>query len=226
MELSRLENESQEYRRKRDELRRAELELMRQRERVAALRRALPQDTVVEDYAFVEGPRELSDGDAPAREVSLSELFSAPERALVIYHFMYGKAQQRPCPMCTMWIAGFNAVAPYLDENLDFAIAAAAELGSLRGFARERGWHNLRLLACGTSSFKHDLGSEDADGHQYPLVSVFTLGADRAVRHFYSGSAQLDEGARERGIDLLSPVWHLLDLTPRARGDWYPSLPS
>ncbi len=28
----------------------------------------------------------------------------------------------------------------------------------------------------------------------------------------------------ERGIDLLAPVWHLLDLTPRGRGDWYPSL--
>ncbi|MFE5399799.1 hypothetical protein ACFQ9Z_00035 [Streptomyces sp. NPDC056580] len=28
----------------------------------------------------------------------------------------------------------------------------------------------------------------------------------------------------ERGIDLLAPVWHLLDLTPQGRGDWYPTL--
>jgi predicted dithiol-disulfide oxidoreductase (DUF899 family) len=28
----------------------------------------------------------------------------------------------------------------------------------------------------------------------------------------------------ERGIDLLSPVWHLLDLTPHGRGDWYAEL--
>jgi predicted dithiol-disulfide oxidoreductase (DUF899 family) len=28
----------------------------------------------------------------------------------------------------------------------------------------------------------------------------------------------------QRGIDLLSPVWHMLDLTPRGRGDWYASL--
>ena len=27
-----------------------------------------------------------------------------------------------------------------------------------------------------------------------------------------------------RGIDLLSPVWNLLDLTPEGRGDWEPSL--
>ena len=29
---------------------------------------------------------------------------------------------------------------------------------------------------------------------------------------------------RRRGIDLLSPVWNLLDLTPEGRGEWLPSL--
>jgi predicted dithiol-disulfide oxidoreductase (DUF899 family) len=28
----------------------------------------------------------------------------------------------------------------------------------------------------------------------------------------------------ERGIDLLNPVWHVLDLTPQGRGDWYAEL--
>jgi predicted dithiol-disulfide oxidoreductase (DUF899 family) len=27
-----------------------------------------------------------------------------------------------------------------------------------------------------------------------------------------------------RGIDLLAPVWHVLDLTPQGRGDWYARL--
>ena len=27
-----------------------------------------------------------------------------------------------------------------------------------------------------------------------------------------------------RGIDLLSPLWLLLDLTPEGRGEWYPGL--
>jgi predicted dithiol-disulfide oxidoreductase (DUF899 family) len=26
------------------------------------------------------------------------------------------------------------------------------------------------------------------------------------------------------GIDLLCPTWHVLDLTPQGRGDWYSSL--
>ena len=34
--------------------------------------------------------------------VPLSGLFSAPDRALIVYHLMYGKAQTEPCPLCTM----------------------------------------------------------------------------------------------------------------------------
>ncbi len=47
---------------------------------------------------------------------------------------------------------------------------------------------------------------------------------DGTVRHLYSSGAQLANDRRERGIDLLSPVWQLLELTPHGRGDWYPSL--
>ena len=91
-----LPNESDEYLSKREELRLAEIELMRQRERVAELRRGLPQGTAVQDYAFEEGPAKLDAGDSPVRTVSLSQLFTAPDRALVVYHLMYGKKQVKP----------------------------------------------------------------------------------------------------------------------------------
>ena len=55
-----LTNESPEYLAKREQLRLAEIELMRQRERVAELRRRLPQGAPVQDYQFEEGPRNLS----------------------------------------------------------------------------------------------------------------------------------------------------------------------
>jgi predicted dithiol-disulfide oxidoreductase (DUF899 family) len=29
---------------------------------------------------------------------------------------------------------------------------------------------------------------------------------------------------KERGIDLLAPVWNFMDLTPQGRGEWYASL--
>jgi predicted dithiol-disulfide oxidoreductase (DUF899 family) len=32
------------------------------------------------------------------------------------------------------------------------------------------------------------------------------------------------EDVKERGIDLLTPVYNLLDLTPQGRDDWYAKL--
>src|SRR5919106_1333421 len=90
-------------------------------------------------------------------EVDLSGLFTAPDRPLIVYHFMYGKLQTDPCPMCTLWIDGFNGIAHHIARNADFAIAAAADPPVLRQHARNRGWQRLRLLSCGDSTFKYDL---------------------------------------------------------------------
>ncbi|MDP9844608.1 DUF899 family protein [Streptosporangium lutulentum] len=216
--------ESAEYLAARQELRLAEIDLMRHREKVAAQRRALPPGPPVDDYVFIEGPADLGAGDTPVREVALSGLFTAPDRPLIVYHLMYGKLQTDPCPMCTLWIDGFNGISHHIAQNADFVIAAAADPPVLRQHARDRGWHRLRLLSCGDSTFKYDLGSEDQDGGQDSTVSVFTRDGDGAIRHFYSAHPRVADDLDERGIDLLAPVWHLLDLTPHGRGDWFPSL--
>jgi predicted dithiol-disulfide oxidoreductase (DUF899 family) len=219
-----LTNESPEYLAKREELRLAEIELMRQRERVAEMRRHLPQGAPLQDYEFQEGPRDLDASDASVRTVRLSELFTKPDRSLVIYHFMFGKKQSKACPMCTAWIDGANGVAHHLAQNLDVAVVAAADLPTLRTHARSRGWDKLRLLSAGNSTFKYDLGSEDREGNQDSTVSVFTRDANGTVRHFYTAHPRMAPDIQERGIDLLAPMWHFLDLTPRGRGNWYASL--
>ncbi len=224
MVLTRLPKESVEYAAQRDALRLAEIDLMRHRERVADLRRQLPPGPIVEDYVFQEGPPGLAEGDAPTRDVRLSDLFTGSDRPLFIYHLMLGKKQADACPMCTMWIDGFNGLAHHLAANVDLAIVAAAPLPVLREHARARGWHNLRVLSAGESTFKYDFGSEDEDGNQDSTVSVFTRAPDGAVRHFYTAHASMADDIGERGIDLLAPVWHILDLTPRGRGDWFPAL--
>src|SRR5438874_2830260 len=219
-----LTNESSEYLAKREELRNAEIELMRQRERVAELRRHLPQGAPIQDYQFEEGPRDLNAGDAPVRTVRLSELFTKPNRSLVIYHFMFGKRQTKACPMCTAWLDGANGVAHHLAQNLDFAVVAAADLPTLRVHARARGWDKLRLLSAGKSTFKYDFGSEDHEGRQDSTVSVFKRDAKGTLRHFYSGHPWLADDVKERGIDELNPIWNALDLTPQGRGKFYASL--
>jgi predicted dithiol-disulfide oxidoreductase (DUF899 family) len=218
-----LENESAEYLAKRDELRLAEIDLMRQRERVAELRRGLPHGAPVQDYVFEEGPVNLNAGDTPVRTVRLSELFTKPDRPLVVYHFMYGKKNTKPCPMCTLIIDGWNGIAHHVAQNVDVVIVAAADPAVLRAHARARNWDNLRLLSCGSNTFKYDMGSENREGNQDSTVSVFTRDSNGTPRHFYTAHPRMSEDIKERGLDLLCPVYNILDLTPQGRGDWYAS---
>ncbi len=189
----------------------AERDLMLAREQVAAQRRALPPGPLVDDYMFV---------DTDGGEVSLTSLFTAPDRPLVLYHFMLGKQQERACPMCSLFVDGWSSVAGHLAENLDFAIVTAASAEENAALVAENGWRDLRFLSAGDNSFKVDIGGEDADGGQSPFISVYELTPD-GPRLTYGGAAQLSPD-HWRGVDLLSPVWHLLDLTPNGRGDWMP----
>ncbi len=215
-------NESPEYRKLRGELLEAEIALKEQRERVAGLRRQLPGDTLIEDYVLQEGPRDLAAGDTPLVDVRLSELFERQELPLVLVHFMFGGQQKEPCPMCTLWADGYDGAVPHLRERMNFGVLVAGDVVEFRSYARERGWRHLRLLSAGASHLKRDVGMESADARQDAGVSVFTLGEDGDVRHFYTGGAFLREG-HFRGMDLLSPAWNFLDLTPAGRGDWMPS---
>lgn len=201
-----------DYETARAELRRAELSLMEQREAVAELRRNLPVGPPVDDYVF----------DSDDGEVRLRGLFSSPDRPLVIYHFMFGGSQASPCPMCSMWADGWNAVAHHLRQNIDLALVTNATAEENTRLAEDRGWTDLRWLSAAGSTFKADFGSADEEGNQWPFITVFEL-IDGTPRLSYSGGAHI-EGDHWRGVDLLSPVWHFLDLTRHGRGDWMPSL--
>lgn len=216
MTIARLQDESEGYRNMRDELQRAEMALRDQRERVAELRRRLPLDTVVDDCAL----EEVRDG---ARvPVLLSELFEDVAKPLVLMHFMYGKKQEKPCPMCTAWADGYDGIVPHLRRRVNFAVLVAGDAGTFAAYALTRGWRHLRLVSAAGSDVKRRLGFEEADGAQHPGVSIFARRPDGTLVHFYSQSAWYG-GQEFRGMDLLSPLWHFLDLTPEGRGDWMPS---
>lgn len=197
-----------EYEQATKELLQAEHELMLQRETVAQLRRDLPPGPVMSSYRF----------HGPEGPVQLDDLVGA--RPLVVYHFMFGERQAVPCPMCAMWADGWNAVAHHLDKSVDFVLLTGGEWKATEAMVAERGWSNLRWFAAGDSGFKTDVGGQDADGNQWPHISVYERDG-AVVRRSYSGSASLLEG-HGRGLDLLSPVWHFLDLTRVGRGDWMP----
>jgi predicted dithiol-disulfide oxidoreductase (DUF899 family) len=214
MPIRPLENESPEARKLRAELVEAEIALRDQVERVAALRRALPA-TAIEDQSF----EEIRDG--VRTPVQLSELFERPGDTLVLLHFMYGKQQQQPCPMCTLWADGYDGVVPHLRQRLSFAVLIAGDAGAFADYARSRSWRNLRIVSAAGSDLKQRLGFETADGAQQPGASVFRRGEDGGLFHTYSVSAMIAPG-EFRGMDLLSPLWNFLDLTPEGRGDFMP----
>jgi predicted dithiol-disulfide oxidoreductase (DUF899 family) len=223
--------ESNAYRQARAELLAAEIALKDQTEHVAAMRRALPLGMAMPECIFREGPANLSQNDpAEFADVRLADLFTDGHDTLIVDHFMYGAGghlaffglgEDTPCPMCSMWADGYNAVAPHVIQRASFVLVAKAEIGKLRAFARQRGWDSIRLLSSHDSTFNRDLGMEDADGNQQPGLSVFTRAADGTVHHRYTIAADFD-AQNGRGIDPYSPVWNLFDLIPSGRGEWFP----
>jgi predicted dithiol-disulfide oxidoreductase (DUF899 family) len=215
MAIARHEGESPEYRKLRDEIQVAEVALRDQRERVAELRRSLPRDQGLADAVL----EEVRDGQRV--EVRLSELFDDPAQPLVLMQFMFGKAQESPCPMCTAWADGYDGIVPHLTRNANFAVIVAGDVGAFADYARSRGWRNLRLVSAAGSALKRELGFETEDGRQHPGVSVFLREGDGLV-HYFSQSADLGPDGF-RGMDLLNPLWHFLDLLPEGRGEFFPS---
>jgi predicted dithiol-disulfide oxidoreductase (DUF899 family) len=193
-------------------LRSAELALMLDRERVAQLRRDLPPGPAVSNYVF----------DSLTGEVPLSDLFTDDNRELVIYHFMFGNLQETPCPMCAMWADGWNGIAKHLSDRIDFVVATSGTVDENTQLVAAHDWRNLTVVSAANNSFKTDIGGEDEAGNQQPFISVYEK-TPEGIRLSYRGSAHI-EGDHWRGVDLLSPVWHILDLTRGGRGDWMPAL--
>ena len=217
------EQQSAEYRKLCDELLEAEVALKDQRERVAELRRRLAPGAKLEtDYVFREGPADLArDAESDFFETRLSQLFPDSGGPLVVQHMMFAPQDERGCPMCSMWVDGFEGVAHHIGARVGFAVVARAPIAKLRAWGRRRQWRRLRLLSSHENDFNQDFGVELAVDRQLPGLSVFTRDADGAIRHFYTSEGSLLEG-HHRAMDLLNPVWNLLDLLPDGRGDWMP----
>lgn len=198
------------YRDAREELRRAELALRDEIEKVAAMRRGLPAGPVAPDYTFTEN----------GERVHLLDLFSYSKPELIVYHLMYWADDDEFCPMCSMWVDGLNAAAKHIEQRANIAVASKAPAGTLAAWSKRRGWNRIRVLADDGDAFARDLGAEDEEGNPVETVAVFVKDGT-SVRSTYLSHAYMF--GEIRYIDLLTPVWHLFDLLPSGRGEWNPS---
>ena len=210
-------NETKQYRTARKKLLDAEIALRRQIEKVAALRRKLPNGgELAQDYVFTSQ-------DGP---VKLSELFERGN-TLLAYSFMFGPQMKNACPMCTSFLDGLNGNAQHIAQRANLVVIAKSPIERLLEYARGRDWRNLRLLSSAGTSYNRDYYGENDKGAQLPMMNVFVK-RDGKVRHFYGSEvlyAPEDKGQNARHNDLMWPLWNVLDLTPEGRGsDWYPKL--
>lgn len=223
----RFPGESDAYRRARNQLLQAEVELRRQVEEVAALRRQLPAGgDVPEDYVFEEGSTDLGD-QKTVRQVSISQLFQPGKDTLVLYSFMFGPKMKAACPMCSCMLDSLNGTAIHAAQRLNLAVVAKSPLERIRTFARDRGWNRLRLLSSAGNSYNRDYYGENEEGGQQPSLNVFVR-RDSKIQHFYHTELVMvppDPGQNQRHIDMIWPLWNLLDFIPEGRGtNWFPSL--
>jgi len=223
----RFPSESDAYRSARNELLQAELNLRRNIEEVAALRRKLPLGgKIPQDYVFDEGAPGLDDS-APAHQTRMSQVFAPGKDTLAIYSFMFGPAMPTACPACTSILDGLNGTAPHLAQRINFVVVAKSPLERIRAFARERHWPNLRLLSSAGNTYNRDYFGETSDGAQRPSLNIFAR-RDGAIHHFFHTEmlfAPREPGHDGRHVDMIWPLWNLFDLTPEGRGEkWYPKL--
>jgi predicted dithiol-disulfide oxidoreductase (DUF899 family) len=207
-------NESDEYRRARQQLLVEEIELRRTQERVASLRRSLPPGgEVPREYHFVDENR----GD-----VTLADMFGNHD-TLVVYSYMFGPQREAPCPMCTSLMGGFDHKIADIRQRVAIAFTARSPIDRLIDAKKSRGWTDLPVFSDESGDYTRDyVSADDAD---MPAYNVFVR-SDGTIRHFWSeeiGGDMADPGQDPRGVEI-DPLWLVLDTTPEGRGDWYPQL--
>jgi predicted dithiol-disulfide oxidoreductase (DUF899 family) len=203
-----------EWRAERLALLAAEKAFDRERDALAARRRALPMVRLERDYRFQD----------MTGEVSLRDLFG-DARQLIVYHFMFGPDWAEGCPSCSFWADNFDGIDVHLRAR-DTALVAVskAPLDRLMAYRERMGWR-FRWVSAGESGFNEDFHvsfAPESQGGEYnfaprthggsemPGISVFWREGD-AVLHSYSTYA--------RGLDMLNGAYHFLDLTPKGRDE-------
>jgi len=208
-----------EWLRQRVALLEREKQLTRERDELAAARRALPWVRIDKAYTF----------DTDAGEASLADLFGSRSQ-LLVYHFMFAPQAERPCKSCSYWADHFAGAVPHLNErDVTFLAISRAPLAKLDAFKRKQGW-TFDWVSQGDGDFNYDFGvsfreSEHAAGksvYNYapmsperapdaPGLSAFKKDENGAIFHTYSTFG--------RGIELANTTYQLLDLVPDGRNE-------
>jgi predicted dithiol-disulfide oxidoreductase (DUF899 family) len=188
-----------------------EKEFDHERDRLTEARRKLPVVLVDKEYVF----------DGPQGAVTLRDLFER-RRQLIVYHAMFDPTRDTACKHCSCIMDNIAGSLVHLTaRDTSFAAISRAPAAKIEAFKSRMQWTFPWL-----SSFKNDFNYDyhvtldpekgstvynyktfDFRG-ELPGLSVFFRDND-VILHSYS--------TYFRGLDMLLPMYHLLDRTPLGR---------
>lgn len=208
-------NETDEYRARRNELLEAEARLREETEAVAAQRRQLPLGgRLADDYRF-----ERMDDAGDIETVSFDDLFGDHD-TLIVYTLMFGPDWDAPCPSCCQLVDGFNVACRAVEETAAIAVVSAASARQLRDWSARRGWR-IPLVSAMNNAYVLDYAGFDTDDPATVSVMNVFRRTPEGIFHFW-GSELLTRplpNGHPRHVDIVWPLWNLLDMTPEGRGD-------
>ena len=190
----------------------------RERDRLAAKRRALPWVRVEKNYIF-EGQN---------GQVTLAELFDGRTQ-LVVQHFMFGPDWQEGCPGCSLMADHIEAARLHFEHNdVSFVAVSRGPIERLQAYRKRMGWA-FRWVSSAGNDFNFDYHVSFPEGtreggvfynftdrpdpgvDELAGVSVFHQDDDGRIYHTYSNYG--------RGSEPGLAVYHWLDIVPKGRNE-------
>ncbi|GAA4557882.1 DUF899 domain-containing protein [Planotetraspora kaengkrachanensis] len=192
---------AEEWQLARDELLKAEKEVTRAQDALAARRRRLPMVTFDSGYVF----------DTPAGARTLLDLFEGRGQ-LVVYQFM-DIGPDHYCPGCTKFTDNIPVTAPaaLADSGVTWVNVSNMPLAQIEAYKARRGW-TIPFVSSHGTSFAEDCGA----GGGF-MLSVFLRDGEDVHRTY---------GTTSRGVDRLVFTHSILDLTPYGRQEDWEDSPS
>jgi predicted dithiol-disulfide oxidoreductase (DUF899 family) len=209
----------------RRELLEREKELTRRSDELARERQALPWVRVDQAYSF----------ETSAGPKSLAELFDGRSQ-LLVYHLMFGPEDSEPCIGCSFTADNLDGAVFHLaHHDVTFVAVSRAPFENLDAYRRRSGWSFPWVSALG-SDFNLDfsLFTEEerrtGKGFNFGTARVAHLDLRDTELHGLSAFALEDDvvyhtySCYDRGTDVLTATWQLLDRAPKGRDsgaeDW------
>jgi len=198
-----------------------EKEFTRQRDAMAAERRALPWVRIEKEYVF----------DSPQGKATLADLFQGRSQ-LFIKHFMLGPGQHGQCVGCSLEVDHLAGLLPHLENHdVTYTVVARAPLEEIEAVRQRMGWR-FPWVSSYHSDFNFDFHvsfteEEIASGRAFynfahTALPIQDLSGDSVFFKDEGGQIYLTYQTFGRGGEQFLGIYGYLDVMPKGRNETGP----